>query len=336
MLYKIEKRAVPLTTRHDIALSPIPHIHPHLELIYMEEGSSIASVDNKEFLIEKGDLFLSFPNQIHHYHDKEPVQAFIFIFAPDLFKDLKEIFQNKIPASPIIKSAQLPGDVKSKLKKILKKNSSESIYDKASAKGYLLAFLGEILPLMSLVTNTADHDSIKNVLIYCTQHYTEPLSLDTISKELHLNKYYISHIFKERMNISFTDFVNSLRIEHACNLLEKDSSITDVAFSSGFSSIRTFNRVFADNMGMSPRDFIKQKELAQEEETGKKENMQKETALKEDAGKGIQKDAANVAREATGTGSKDIASWNSTQSGSASKSSVQKDLPPSPFIDCLC
>ena len=96
MLYQIENRSVPLSTGNFSGLSTIPHIHTHLELIYMEEGSSIASVDNKEFLIEKGDLFLSFPNQIHHYHDQEAIQAFILIFAPDLFKDLKEIFQNKI------------------------------------------------------------------------------------------------------------------------------------------------------------------------------------------------------------------------------------------------
>ena len=45
--------------------------------------------------------------------------------------------------------------------------------------------------------------------------------------------------------VCFTDFINRLRIEHACNLLERGSNITDIAFSSGFSSIRTFNRILA-------------------------------------------------------------------------------------------
>ena len=62
------------------------------------------------------------------------------------------------------------------------------------------------------------------------------------------------------MNIGFADFVNSLRIEHACNLLEKGSNITEIAFSSGFSSIRTFNRVFLQTLGMTPRDYIRSKE----------------------------------------------------------------------------
>lgn len=113
---------------------------------------------------------------------------------------------------------------------------------------------------MTLIPNKSDQDSIKRLLQYCSENYTEPLTLDSISSNLHLNKYYISHIFKERMDIGFTDFVNNLRIEHACGLLERGVSITEVAFSSGFSSIRTFNRCFLQNMGMTPREYIKKKE----------------------------------------------------------------------------
>ena len=225
----------------------------------MSEGSTFATVDNNEFLVEKGDFFLAFPNQIHFYHDRSPVKGYLFIFAFDLFKELKELFQNNVPTSSIIKFNKSNTDVKSLLNLIMEKDNSDSMFDKIVAKGYLLALLGELLPRMTYVQNTSNYDNIKNVLNYCSQNYTEPLTLDTLSKDLHLSKYYISHIFKERMNIGFVEFVNSLRIEHACNLLEKGGNITDVAFSSGFSSIRTFNRVFAENIGMSPREYIKEK-----------------------------------------------------------------------------
>lgn len=260
MFYQIENKVVPLSTGTFNGLSNIPHIHSHLELIYMEEGSSLANVDNKEFLIERGDLFLAFPNQIHHYHDREKVSGYLFIFSADLFKDFKDLFQTKVPYSPIIKNMQLPLDLRSRLRKIKTKNRSDSSYEKIAAKGYLLSLLAEVLPLMNMVSTSTDHDSIKSILTYCSENYTEPLTLEQISKELHLSKYYISHIFNERMNISFTDFINSLRIEHACNLLERGSNITEIAFSSGFSSIRTFNRVFVQNMGMNPRDYTKSKE----------------------------------------------------------------------------
>ena len=269
MLYQFENRdkSGPLTADSIEALTPFPHIHPHLELIYLLEGSSEAIVDNKNFLIEKGDLFLSFPNQIHSYHDYTPIKGNLIIFTPDSFSDLKKLFQTKTPDSPIIKSDRLGPDISQIMKTILQKNNTDSPYDKLTAKGYLLALLGELLPLMTLRNAPADEDSIKKILTYCSEHYTEPISLDILSKELHLNKYYISHIIKERIDMGFVDFLNRLRLEHACNLLKKDENITDVALSSGFPSIRTFNRVFAQNMGMPPRDYIKAKEA---ELTGKK------------------------------------------------------------------
>lgn len=260
MRYQVEKRSSAFTASPTHGLSPLPHIHPHLEMIYASAGSSITTLDNQEFLLEDGDLFLSFPNQIHFYYDKSPVDGYMVIFSPDMFKDLKEDFHNKRPTSPVIKREKLPSDIRERLVLITEKNASDSPYDRICAKGHLLALLGELIPLMDLSAVSADHDSIKNLMNYCSENYTETLTLDSVSKELHLSKYYISHIFKERMNIGFTDFINSLRTEHACELLKKDVSITDVAFSSGFSSIRTFNRVFLENMGMTPRDYIKMKQ----------------------------------------------------------------------------
>lgn len=260
MPYQFEQRAASFTTDKFHVLTTLPHLHTHLEMIYMEKGSSVATVDYQEFRIEAGDLFLAFPNQIHFYHDCSPVEGYLFIFSHDLFNELKKLFQNNVPSSPVIKKEQLSPEILDILNKIREKNNADDYFDKIAAKGHFLGLLGEILPCMTFVPHVPSHDSFRNILTYCSEKYTEPLTLDILARDLHLNKYYISHIFKERMGISFTDFVNGQRIEHACTLLEKGSSIADVAFSSGFSSIRTFNRAFAKYMGMAPRDFLKEKE----------------------------------------------------------------------------
>lgn len=61
------------------------------------------------------------------------------------------------------------------------------------------------------------------------------------------------------MHICFKDFINSLRVDSACSLLVKSSSITDVAYASGFSSVRTFNRAFLKHMHVTPREYVRQK-----------------------------------------------------------------------------
>ena len=92
MSYHIENRSSSYTTGIVGGLTASPHLHPHLEMIYLEKGSSIAIADYQSFLMEEGDLFLSFPNQIHYYHDQAKVRGYMIIFAPDLFKELKDVF----------------------------------------------------------------------------------------------------------------------------------------------------------------------------------------------------------------------------------------------------
>jgi len=260
MFYKIEKRPSAFTATILKNLSPLPHIHPHLELIYVSKGCSMANADRKSFLLEDGDLFLAFPNQIHFYHDRTKIEGYMLILSLDMFKDLKDLFLNNIPCSSVIKSENLDMDVKGRLMEIIKKAKSDSFYDKIAAKGYLLALLGELLPLMNFTSAASDQDSVKRLLQYCSENYMNPITLDTVSEDLHLSKYYISHVFRERMTIGFAEFVNSMRTEHACSLLEKGANITEVAFASGFTSIRTFNRVFAQNIGMTPREYMHSKE----------------------------------------------------------------------------
>ena len=259
MAYQIENRDRAFTASAFHKLLPLPHIHTHVELIYLKKGTSVAVLDHKRYFLEAGDIFISFPNQIHYYHDKTPVEGYLLIFAPEWMRELKEIFQSKIPDYPILHRNQLPADMISRMDTICEKAKSDLLYERIAVKGCMLTIFGEILPKMHLLDHPGDQDTIKNILKYCMENYTEPLSLERLEKELHLNKYYISHIFRERMNISYKDFINHLRVEYACSLLEKDTGITDVAYACGFASVRTFNRAFLKHMECTPREYVQQR-----------------------------------------------------------------------------
>ena len=257
MFYHVEQQVESIVAFTADHLTRDPHIHPDLELVFLKKGKSLASADQSTVTVEEGDLFLCFPNQIHFYNDQEPVEPLIFIFSPDLFEDLRDLFHKSIPRIPLIKKAQLPGDIGEKLDTIHRCSLSANAYERIAAKGHLMVLLTEILPALELVDCPTGHDCIKTLMTYCLNNYTQPLTLDMLAQELHLSKFYISHILKERMGIGFTDFVNTLRAEHACELLKKGCSITDAAYASGFSSIRNFNRVFAKLLHTTPRAYVR-------------------------------------------------------------------------------
>lgn len=256
MYYEFEKRNSPFfaTTIH--SLSPVPHIHPHLELIYLIRGESVAVADNQTVPFCAGELYISFPNQIHYYQ-AAPIEGILIIVAAELFPDLLDVFRKNIPIHPIICKDQLPPDIRQRMETICRCINAAEPLQHIAANGYMQSLLAELLTVLPMTNLQNDHNSVTNVLLYCLEHYREPLSLDILAQQLHLNKYYISHIFMERLNISFSDFVNSLRVENACRQLSGGCSITQAAYESGFNSIRSFNRNFLKFKSLSPREFIR-------------------------------------------------------------------------------
>lgn len=239
------------------ALSPVPHIHPHIELVYLFEGTGTVTSDKQNILLRPGDVFFSFPNQLHYY-EVDPARGYVFIVSPDLFPDLHDILFSKVPTHPVIPKDNLPSNIADQLVDIFRCANAQGQFSHIAAKSYMQALLAQLLQKMELTEPILNSDSARQLILYCSEHYTQPLSLELLAKELHLSKDYISHIFSDRLGIYFADFINRLRVEKACQLLVKGGNITEAAYASGFGSIRSFNRNFRQIMGVSTSKYITQ------------------------------------------------------------------------------
>lgn len=94
------------------------------------------------------------------------------------------------------------------------------------------------------------------VIKHIEKNYMYDLPLDLLADIAGYSKYHFSRIFKQYIGMSHTDYVNRVRINTAQKLLlNPDISITEVAMSSGFTSITSFNRVFKDIKHCTPSEF---------------------------------------------------------------------------------
>lgn len=93
--------------------------------------------------------------------------------------------------------------------------------------------------------------------------YLEPrLSVTDLAKRFGTNRSYLSKTINQGLEQSFSEFINALRVEHAKEQLQKESStIIDVALNSGFGSKASFNRVFKTLTGQTPSQFIRETRL---------------------------------------------------------------------------
>lgn len=102
-------------------------------------------------------------------------------------------------------------------------------------------------------------DAASDVLAYMEKHFTEPgISLNTVAEAVGYHAKYVSHMFKQRFGMGFTEYLRNMRVRHAVMLMENGvTCVKNVAFLSGFSDPLYFSKVFTKTVGVSPRDFIR-------------------------------------------------------------------------------
>ena len=130
----------------------------------------------------------------------------------------------------------------------------------ALAAAWIQIILGHVLPHLELAEKKQpeSEDLTYQLIHYLAEHFQEELSLDSLAKALHVNKYYLSHIFSEKLHLSFPQYLAHLRVDYACNAMQfSEKSLTAIWAEAGFSSQRSFNRMFREIKGMSPLAYRK-------------------------------------------------------------------------------
>ncbi len=244
------KTEMELNIRHNINFPS--HLHEQFEIGYIENGSASLLLDENEYQLNEGDFFVVFPNQIHGYSKSKNLTAKMFIFPPQLIGDYKKLFSAKIPANPVVSdTADAQG-----LAELIFNTDTDNIN---VLKGFLLALFG-ILTDKMILKDIEEYNvsTLKNILIYCLEHYTESITISDVSTALHISRYHIAHLFRKKLNTTFSDYIAQKRIDYACKLLsDKGLTVTAIAYQSGFNSLRSFNRNFLKLQGVSPKEYRK-------------------------------------------------------------------------------
>ncbi len=241
----------------DVALACQSHLHYHIELAFLMEGETRAVVDSQEYTMRAGDVLVVFPNQIHRFESPKKEKYVLLLVSPEIVPELLGQFTEALPASNVIVGAAKDPELREMIYRIADIYYGNEPFRDTMLRGSLLLFFCKLLQRMELKdTKIGDHHVLDSVLNYCMLHFDKNLSLELLEKELHVSKYYISHMMNQKLHIGFNDYVNSLRISAACKCLVKsDDSVTEISEAVGFNTLRTFNRAFQKQMGMTPSDY---------------------------------------------------------------------------------
>lgn len=246
------------------------HWHPEYEIIHILEGCFHLTLDNKTFVVNKGDILFLHDGVLHGGIPENCIYECL-VFDMNLLLKENNIctkLTQKIIQHEIVIRQRLPNNM------ICLKNTIDSLFLVMSekktgyeflAQGYLYQLLGLLLREHLYEVNTnATHISqqhvllFKRVLSYIEDSYTEHIALEDLSRIAGMNPKYFCRFFREMSYRTPIDYLNYYRIECACEQLStKKSTIIEVAFNCGFNDISYFIKTFRKYKGITPKQYLK-------------------------------------------------------------------------------
>lgn len=100
--------------------------------------------------------------------------------------------------------------------------------------------------------------TIRKIMDEIKEHYTENITLTGLAEKYSISVSYLSELLKEHLQLSFSEYISSKRIQKAKELLADDSlSIEQIAEQTGYNDYFYFTKVFKKNTGISPSKYRK-------------------------------------------------------------------------------
>ena len=235
------------------------HIHQFSELIYVAEGSIYSIVGDKRELVSRGQMSIITPLKPHSTYSHEPCKIFLCVFSNDFISNFisEDDLYHGYESSVFTPSEELTAFIGAKLfdsSRQFDKTGSPEAY--RTTKICLGAIFDEYVASVKKTGEKVTNNALSGILLYMANHFREDISLSTVGKALGYTTGYISHCLQALPNMSFSDILNSLRIEYAKELISsRKTSNVEIAYECGFSSERTFYRAFLKNMGVTPKKY---------------------------------------------------------------------------------
>ncbi len=221
------------------------HFHSNMELYFCNKGKIDITIDNKKYSLSDGHIAVIDSYAFHSidFQSEDGFQDECCLILPyNLLTTFNNKRKNLKIDSPIIKDKETCKNILSLIDKYLTKNSSEFIKNNA-----VLLILSILIEKLSFSENSSssEYDLFRKIISFIHENYRRPLSRSYVAQQLGYNESHISRVFHRFINLSISEYTNSLRIDYINRLIETgdERNMTELIFDAGFISPQTYYRV---------------------------------------------------------------------------------------------
>lgn len=250
------------------------HMHRHIffELVYIVNGTATHCLGKETTQLKAGDYFIIDTGSSHCYRNTKDFEIVNCLFLPEhvdralsACTSLSSLLSNQmlrfgVPVN-ICAADRIFHDSNGSIGRIIKTMEQEFASKQTGYKELLRCHLTQILVYAVRCSeedeqSRAFHSATKAIVAYLKQHFAEPLSLENLSNALNYTPQYLSSLFRKDTGMTLQLFIQRLRIEKACSLLQNPKlHLSDIAQMVGYSDVKHFSRVFKLHKGVTPKEF---------------------------------------------------------------------------------
>ena len=236
-----------------------PHYHSLYEIYYLEEGSCTYTIDNKVYNVQSGDIVIIPGGLIHHTKYDNIKHSRILINCTSNY--IPAFVQSGISTrNYLFRNPLITDEVKYILGKIEKEYScNDNISDEI-----ISCYTHSLFYLLERNTDTCidvseGNKTIELAAAYIKENFSSDITLSSIAEMFSVSPEHFSRIFKKETGLGFSKYLNSLRLQHAEQLLRTcdGQNITEIAESCGFEDSNYFSKKFKEIYGTSPKKIQK-------------------------------------------------------------------------------
>lgn len=252
------------------------HLHQHPEIQITLVCQSVGTLIAGDYVgrFQEGDVFVIGSNQHHVFRNdavyftrkKKAGSVTVFFDENSLggkFWQQEELI-NFLPFFEQSRTGyRITGEKQTQIASLLKQLAEASSLEKLILFLQMIEKLSQpdcLTPLSKTQTQGSikddDGSRLNRIIAHTFREYHREIPLSEIGRIAHMTVTAFCKYFRRRTGKTYLNFVQELRVSHACKLLlEKDSPITDICYASGFTNLSHFNRVFKKITGHTPRDY---------------------------------------------------------------------------------
>ena len=253
------------------------HSHPYTEVYLFCEGEVDMEIAGRRCPLRPGDLLVLPPGTAHRAVVRSGETAYRrFVFwlsesfcetlraeSPDyllLFDRARKRQEYVLPTDPL-EFNSLRGKLFAILEELHTDRFGRDAQIGLAVRDLILTLSRMVWQRKAARSKKETVSSLEAVTAYITGHLDGDLSLETLSRELFLNKFYIAHLIRENTGVSLHQYVVKKRLAACCEAMLGGENIGVCCARSGFSDYSGFYRAFVKEYGLSPSAYLRGRTL---------------------------------------------------------------------------